>query len=218
MLAQKRRELVAVPFFRGAERARRSALLSGVRTSGEADEPPSRSTLAAHLRQMFGLDPAVAREHDRRAEALLELAHVQRPVVKHECPPCVERQSNVSRGRGTNSSQQIGRDEPDLLAARSKRWQIECKTAETREEIGPEFSFRDERIEVAVTRRHEAYVDADRLRRTDRYYFAPCSTRKNAGCAAAGKSPISSRNNVPWCAARTKPGRSSVAPEKAPFL
>ena len=74
--------------------------------SGGADESPLEIQCLPHaLRQMFGLDPPIAGEHDSRAEALLELAHVEGPVVKHERSSCVERKSDVSHSFRAHSCQ-----------------------------------------------------------------------------------------------------------------
>ncbi|HMJ12081.1 MAG TPA: hypothetical protein VK524_11740, partial [Polyangiaceae bacterium] len=85
MFAEERGELVAVLLFRRVERPRaiRSFFLWRLPTGIEGGIVAELQRLLHTQRQMFGFDPAIARKSDRRTEAFLELAHVERPVVKH---------------------------------------------------------------------------------------------------------------------------------------
>ncbi len=66
---------------------------------------------------------------------------------------------------------------------------------------------------VATTRRKSTGIGSVPPTGTTTFSW---STRRNETCAAAGRSPISSRKSVPPSAARISPLRSSVAPEYAP--
>jgi len=55
------------------------------------------------------------------------------------------------------------------------------------------------------------------VREPSRTTSRSCSTRSSLTCIDSGRSPISSRNSVPPCAASNQPGFALNAPVNAPF-
>src|SRR6266849_3579934 len=68
--------------------------------------------------------------------------------------------------------EQVGGDEPNLFAALAKRRQRQGVAGEASQQILAERAALDELLEVSVCRRDDANVDAQGLRRADRYDLA----------------------------------------------
>jgi hypothetical protein len=108
------------------------------------------------------------RERRRLAQAVLQLPDIARPVV------ALERGQRRLRQRQAGPPGLDGRlvqdalgQQPDVLAARAERGQLEHQTLEAEVEVLAEPSLGDAPLEVAVRRRDHTHVDPGRPRGAD---------------------------------------------------
>ena len=84
-------------------------------------------------------------------------------------------------------------------------------------EVLAKRSFLDAGGQVAVGSRKNPHLDLNGLVAPLGRTLLSCSRRSSLACTSEVSPPISSRNNVPPSAARTRPGLLSIAPVKVPF-
>ena len=105
----------------------------------------------------------------------------------------------------------------DVLAPLAQRRQVDRDDVEPVEEVVAELPLGDQRAQVALAARDDPDVDRNLPRPAE-----PLDRRGSAAPAAAspacvsGTSSMSSRKIVPPCASSNRPGRSLIAPVKAP--
>ena len=85
-------------------------------------------------------------------------------------------------------------------------------------EVFTELLFFDLLAEIAVGGGDDANIYAEAVGAAEALDFSLFEKAQNLDCNPKGSSPISSRNNVPPCAAWIRPMRDWTAPVNAPFV
>ena len=108
-------------------------------------------------------------------------------------------------------------EQGNIVAPFPKRWKMHLHHVQAIKKIFAEFSLLNHLRKIPVRRADQPDVYGDRRLLPSRSKLRSCSARSNLGCSPSPRSPISSRNRVPWSANSTRPRRHAMAPVKAPF-
>ncbi len=112
--------------------------------------------------------------------------------------------------------QEVPGKKRDILTPFAKSRQGDRHDVQAVEQVFAKLARCDLLAEIAVRRRDDADIGADRPRAADRRELAGLQDASRRVCASIGISPISSRNSVPPAACSNRPALRCAAPVKAP--
>src|SRR5207249_2797418 len=123
---------------------------------------PRRLVVPQFFRQIVDAERLEARERDRALDAVLQLADVARPRVRHQPLGRRGRQALdvVAVDRGEALEEAL-REEEDVAAARAERRRVDPDDVDSIEEILAELLLRDLALEIAVGRGDDPRVERD---------------------------------------------------------
>ena len=122
--------------------------------------------------QVLRLDHAAWRERRRHREALLELADVERPVVREQPAARGGAEAELGRAGELLAPQQVADDEPEVLAPRAQRREQVAITGEACQQIRAIRALGSHPVERPVRGRDDPQIDLDRARAADGHDLA----------------------------------------------